>query len=432
MVPFGVIADDFTGASDVGVQFKKEGLETVVLTDVRSLKQIKNFDVAVIDTESRNITSTAAYNKVKKVVRSLKALGVKIVYKKIDSTLRGNIGAELDAVLDELGLRAAILSPAFPATGRTTVNGRQLVKGVPLAETEFAHDPIHPIKESHIATLIEPQTERGIAEINLPKVTEGTESLKLEIKSKVQAGAEVIVVDAETPADLKAIAKAAIDLNVLSCGSAGLAEGISYWLSSALQKGGCLVVSGSVNSVTLNQIQEAEKSMNVTVLEPDLVRILRSINDFEAEVGRLVDESLRTFSQGKDAIIRLAASKKDLSHALKFGAELGMDESETGKTILSLLGRICRKVLEEQGIGGLILVGGDTAIEVIKSLDARGIRIEGEFLPGIPLARLVGGRFEGLPIVTKAGGFGSEDALIISMKKLRRYSLSLGPRPSTM
>ena len=432
MVPFGVIADDFTGASDVGVQFKKEGLETVVLTDVRSQKQIKNFDVVVIDTESRNIGSEAAYNKVKKVVRSLKTLGVKIIYKKIDSTLRGNIGAELDAVLDELGLRAAILSPAFPATGRTTVNGRQLVKGIPLAETEFAHDPIHPIKESHIATLIQPQTVRGIAEISLPKVTEGTESLKLEIQSKIQDGAEVIVVDAETPADLKAIGKAAIDLHVLSCGSAGLAEGISYWLSSALQKRGCLVVSGSVNSVTLDQIQEAEKTMNVTVLEPDLLRVLGSTNDYEAEVGRLVDESLRTFSQGKETIIRLAGSRKELSQALKFGAELGMDEPETGKTILSVLGRICREVLEEQGINGLMLVGGDTAIEVIKSLDARGIRIEGEVLPGIPLAKLVGGRFDGMPIVTKAGGFGSEDALIVSMKKLRSYSLSLGPRPSTM
>jgi len=432
MVPFGVIADDFTGASDVGVQFKKEGLETVVLTDVKSLKQIRNFDVAVIDTESRNITFAAAYNKVRKIVRSLKTLRVKIVYKKIDSTLRGNIGAELDAVLDELGLKAAILSPAFPATGRTTVNGRQLVRGIPLGETEFAHDPIHPIKESHIPTLIGPQTERGIAEINLPKVTEGTESLKLEIQSKIQAGAEVIVVDAETPADLKAIAKAAIDLHALSCGSAGLAEGISYWLSSGLRKGRFLVVSGSVNSITLNQIQAAEKTMNVTVLEPDLARILRSINDYEAEVGRLVEEGSRALSQGKDTIIRLAASKKDLFHALRFGAELGMDESETGKTILSLLGRICKKVLEEQGINGLMLVGGDTAIEVIKSLDARGIRIEGEVLPGIPLAKLVGGRFEGLPIVTKAGGFGSEDALIISMKKLRSYSLSLGPRPSTI
>jgi len=419
MVPFGVIADDFTGASDVGVQFKKEGLETIVLTDVKSLRQIKNFDIVVIDTESRNTTSVAAYNRVKKVVRSLKALGVKILYKKIDSTLRGNIGAELDAVLDELGFRAAILSPAFPATGRTTVNGRQLVKGISLAETEFAHDPIHPIKESHIATLIEPQTERGIAQISLPKVTEGTESLKLEIQSKVQAGAEVIVVDAETPADLRAIAKAAIDLHVLSCGSAGLAEGISYWLTSALQKGGCLVVSGSVNSLTLDQIQAAEKTMNVTVIEPDLLRVLGSTDGYEAEVRRLVDESLRTFSQGKDTIIRLAGSRKELSNALEFGAELGMDELETGKTILSVLGRICREVLEEQGIDGLVLVGGDTAIEVIKSLDARGIRIEGEVLPGIPSAKLVGGRFDGMPIVTKAGGFGSEDALIVSMKKLR-------------
>lgn len=432
MAPFGVIADDFTGASDVAVQFKKEGFNTIVLTDMQSLKEAKNFDVVVIDAESRNETSEAAVNKMKDIVRSLKKFGVEIVYKKIDSTLRGNIGAELDAVMDELGSEAAIVVPAFPVTGRTTVNGKHLVEGIPMEETEFARDPLHPVKESHIATLIGPQTKRKVAEIYLPKVREGSESLKLEIENRKQAGFEVVVVDAETPADLKEIAKAALDLRALSCGSAGLAEGISYWLSSSLRKRRLLIVSGSVNSVTLNQIQAAEKTTNVKVLEPDLIRILRSAKDFDAEVGRLVDKAGEAFSRGKDIILRLAASREDLFQALRFGAELGMQEPETGRSILSLLGRACRRLLDDQEIDGLMLVGGDTAIEVINSIGARGITIEGEVLPGIPLGRLIGGRLAGLPTVTKAGGFGGEDALIVSIRKLRTYSLSLGPLPSTI
>jgi uncharacterized protein YgbK (DUF1537 family) len=369
---------------------------------------------------------------VKDIVRSLKKFGVEIVYKKIDSTLRGNIGAELDAVIDELGCEVAIVVPAFPETGRTTVNGKHLVEGIPLEETEFARDPLHPVKESQIATLIGPQTKRKVAEICLPKVREGAESLKLEIENRKQAGFEVVVVDAETPADLKEIAKAALDLRALSCGSAGLAEGISYCLSFSLRRRRLLIVSGSVNSVTLNQIQAAEKSTNVKVLEPDLIRILRSANDFDAEVGRLADKAGEAFSRGKDIILRLAASREDLFQAFRFGAELGMQEPKTGRSILSLLGRVCRRLLDDDEIEGLVLVGGDTAIEVINSIGARGITIEGEVLPGIPLGRLIGGRFAGLPTVTKAGGFGGEDALIVSIRKLRTYSLNLGPLPSTM
>ncbi|MFQ6094803.1 MAG: four-carbon acid sugar kinase family protein [Candidatus Bathyarchaeia archaeon] len=432
MARFGIIADDLTGASDVGIQFKKRGLETVVLTDVKSLEEVKNCDVIVVDTESRNETSRVAYKKVRDAVRGLKDLEVEVVYKKIDSTLRGNIGAELDAVMDELGSKAAIVAPAFPATGRTTVNGRQLVGGIPLEETEFARDPLHPIKVSHIPTLIGSQARRRVGVISLTDVRDGIGSLKREIQSQIWAGREVIVVDAETPADLMVIAKAALDFGILPCGSAGLAEGVSYWLSRALQKGRLLTISGSVNSVTLDQIQAAERVLNVKVLEPNILRILEDIKNYEADLERIVKEAAEAFAQEEDVTIRLAGSKEAVLEVQRFGCELGMDKLETARRILSFLGKASKKLLDDQKIAGLILVGGDTAIEVMKSIGACGIRIEGEVLPGVPLGRMIGGRFEGLPTVTKAGGFGREDALIICMRKLKDQSLSLGPLPSTM
>ena len=433
MAQFGIIADDFTGAGDVGIQFKKRGLETVVLTDVKSLEEVKNFDVVVIDTESRNETLVAAYNKVRDAARGLKDLEVELIYKKIDSTLRGNIGAELDALMDGLGLKAAIVAPAFPATGRTTKNGRQLVEGIPLEETEFARDPLQPTKESHIPTLIGSQTRRRIGAMNLTKVREGITSLKREIQSQIQAGWEIIAVDAETPADLVVIAKAALDFGMLPCGSAGLAEGVSYWLSRDLQRGRLLTVSGSVKSVTLNQILAAEKALGAKVLEPSLPWILQGGKNYETEMERMVKEAEDAFVQEKDIIIRMASSKEDVFEAQQLGRELGMNELETSRRILSFLGKVCGKVLEDQKVVGLILVGGDTAIEVIKSVGACGIRIEKEVLPGIPLGRMIRGKFDGLPTVTKAGGFGREDALIVSMRKLKNYSrcLTLGEQLAT-
>ncbi|RLI05767.1 hypothetical protein DRO22_02310, partial [Candidatus Bathyarchaeota archaeon] len=119
-----MIADDFTGACDVAVQFKKQGLETVVLTDIEFLGSFKGvFDVVVVDTETRNLTSEDAYRKVRRAVRLLRQNNVKLVYKKIDSTLRGNIGAEINAVIDELDVKAIIVAPAFPDQKRTVING---------------------------------------------------------------------------------------------------------------------------------------------------------------------------------------------------------------------------------------------------------------------------------------------------------------------
>ena len=121
-------------------------LKTAVLTELKNLPKFEEYDVIVIDSESRNNPPVDAYNRMKEIAAYLKETDRRLIYKKIDSTLRGNIGVELDAIIDELDLEAAIIAPSFPAAGRTTLNGRVFVNGVPLEETGFAHDPLKPIK----------------------------------------------------------------------------------------------------------------------------------------------------------------------------------------------------------------------------------------------------------------------------------------------
>jgi len=426
MARFGIISDDFTGACDVGIQFKKYGMETVVLASLEALSKVKNFEVVVIDIDSRNDPPDAAYDKAKAAAKALKGTGVTLVYKKMDSTLRGNIGAELDSAMSELNLKAALIAPAFPAANRTTLDGRQLLNGVPLDRTDFAHDPINPVRQSHIPTLVQGQTQRKIETINLSRVREGIGSLKREIQSLIESGNEILVVDAETQDDLKAIAKAALDSKVLPCGSAGLAEEVCYWLVSSLLQPRLLVVSGSVNNVTLNQICVLQKTLDVHVLEPDLLVVLAGGENRKSEAVRLIEEAKKAVDSGRDVVMRLAKSSDEIFKIQEFGRKVGMDHRDTARKILSFLGETSSVIIDGCNIERLILIGGDTATSVVNALGAYGIGIRDEVLPGIPLGIILGGDFDGLLAVTKAGGFGQEDALIGVVRKLRSLRLILG------
>jgi len=415
-----VIADDFTGACDAGVQFRKYGLKTAVLTHRERLDDLKgNFDVLVINTESRNVTPEVAYNRVRETVKSLREVGAWILFKKIDSTLRGNLGAELNAVVDELDLKAAIVAPALPAHNRTITDGYLYVRGIRLESTEFAQDPLHPVKESNIAVVIGRQTRRRIGNINLSKVRSKVESLKREFQRMIEDGNQIIVVDAEDQEDLARIARASADSDLLLCGSAGLAAEVSHLLTMRFLGSTLLVVSGSVNSVTLNQIMTAEKELNVRVLQPRLPEGLTSEQGWKTEVRDLVIEAEKAASEGRDIIIRLADSKSLISKAQKLDKELGMIELQVAEKLLSILGEASKKFIENYKIRGLILVGGDTSTGVINAINADGIEVEEEILPGIPMGRIIGGKFDGLRVVTKAGGFGDDYALVNIMRSLK-------------
>ena len=416
----GVIADDFTGACDVAVQFKKQGLETVVLTDIEFLGSFKGvFDVVVVDTETRNLTSEDAYRKVRRAVRLLRQNNVKLVYKKIDSTLRGNIGAEINAVMDELDVKAIIVAPAFPDQERTVINGHLLVNGEPLEKTEYAYDPLSPVSGSRVSMLIEKQAKKKVGEILLSQIRKDVDLIVKKIRSQIEAGKEVIVADAEIQSDLERIAEASLALNVLLCGSAGLASALSSRLAVQSR---VLVVSGSVNKVTLNQIEMAVKKLDVKLIEPVLSGILQDKERIDEVSDDLVEEAEKALAEGKDVIIRLAGSRSLISEIQDAGKRLGMNKLQVADLLLSILSRATRKILGGHCFKGLILIGGDTSIRIMDALGAKAIRSEGEFLPGIPSGRIIGGICDGMQVVTKAGGFGDRYTLVKIMKSLKGHA----------
>ncbi len=304
-----ILADDLTGACDAGVQFTGRGFPVTVWLDVARAGQ----GLSVITTASRNDPPALAREKVRQVCRRLGAP----LFKKIDSTLQGNVGQEVAAVMEEAGLRSAIVAPAFPAMGRVVREGWLEAPGGRI----------------HLPSLL---AEQGVP----PGVVE--------------------VPEIATDDDLARLARRALATSPrpLLVGSAGLARALAdqLWprvdLRDTAQVRATVFIIGSTNPVTRAQADRLAARPEVEVFR---------VGDGQGERRRLAG-FLATF--------------------------------------------------RERPPRGILVTGGDTAALVFELLGAEGMRLESELLTGIPWGRLIGGQADGLAVVTKAGGFGTEDALL--------------------
>lgn len=241
----GIVADDLTGACDTAVQFRRAGFETCVHVGHGAVHVAKNEapapshlpDVVAFNTESRHLPSDSARERVRAAAAALRAWGAWCVYKKIDSALRGPIAAELHEMLRAYPERTAVIAAAYPAQGRTTVDGRQLVHGVPVAESEFGADLLAPVRESHWRTLLTASgcfTKSDIVTVGLERLRGG--SLEPSRRGNLTGAwphARCVVFDAETGSDLERIAGWLIDRldRVLLVGTAGLAGSLAARLT---------------------------------------------------------------------------------------------------------------------------------------------------------------------------------------------------------
>jgi uncharacterized protein YgbK (DUF1537 family) len=423
-VRVGIIADDYTGAADTGVQFSKKRLKTSIVHDLKQIEETaERVDVLVFDTESRGDPKEVAYKKVALAAEEFKKTGVKILYKKIDSTLRGNLGVELDAAIDTLNVSAVILCPAYPKNGRITVGGFHLNNQSLIEDTEVAKDPESPVRQSHIPTLIQNQSEKKVSLVDIATVSLGMEKVKREVVRQLKEGNQIIVVDAISQRDLKTIAQAiaSLDQPVLVCGSGGLAEELpdAFGLGEDREEF-VVVIAGSVSEVTAQQIRIAAKTLNVKVVTVDVQRVLMGKEEGKLEATRVIDEAEEALHAGRDVVIRLAESLNALEEVKEAGKELGLTDREMRTLMGQILGRTSQAILKKGKLCGMVVTGGETAFNVYKALDVLEVRVEEEVLPGIPVVTIVGGPASGTRVVTKAGAFGNEDALVTAIEYLRK------------
>jgi D-threonate/D-erythronate kinase len=371
----GIQADDLTGACDTGAPFAARGLGTLVIVsdgDGPPALPRETPAVLVVDTESRTATGEEARARARAVGSALKAGPPRILYKKVDSTLRGHVAAELDGMLDGSGLAVALLAPAFPAQRRTVADGCLRVDGRPAGETAVARDPAFPRTGASVLGLLAAGGVAPVTAVPLATVRCGQDEVGRRLHRFAGTGGRVLAADAETDADLSVLASAGLEGPVLLAGSAGLAVA----LAARLPAGG---------------LKERE-APPLRLRRPMLVVAGSAHPATRAQIGRL-------------------GRREDLD-VLAPPASDGADDPARRRATAARLAAAARARIERWRPGTLVLTGGETAIAVLKALGAGGLRLAGEIEPGVALGALVGGPFAGLGLVTKAGGFGDAETLV--------------------
>jgi uncharacterized protein YgbK (DUF1537 family) len=436
-----IVADDLTGGADTGVQFRKKGLTTLFLPsghlNALDLSRFGHSEVLIVNTDSRGMPPEQAFSAVSSVLNTYDKTVFPIIYKKIDSTLRGNIGHEIDAILQQTEIPMAFVAPSLPAQNRTVAGGILMIAGKPVALTEMARDAVSPVNESHICTLVRKQSRRKVALIDLTCVSSGGKLLKKAVLEERDKGVQILIFDATRSDDLAHIAEVALsfDQPPLLVGSAGLADEVAKRICPSSDErmlpspGPALsplrnffVISGSASSVTHKQLQKLESKSR--------------ISSFVLHPSRLVERECEKEEYGRDLHLRITEALSHGHAILKVSSARVPSELDAGLSlpaeITRILGSIARAVLREvaemRGVDGLalLLTGGETAASVLNRMEVEGLEIEGELIGGIVMSRVTGKNLAGLAVITKAGAFGEEDAL----EKIVEMAVDYGDRMS--
>jgi uncharacterized protein YgbK (DUF1537 family) len=437
-----VVADDLTGAMDSGHEFAARGFETVLALGGGDRGEEPARDVCVVDTDSRSASAREAARAVEAVIDANPA---EVLYKKIDSTLRGNLVSEVDAAIAASGADLAVFAPAFPATGRGTAGGTQLVDGVPVTEAcNGAGGPTSAHLPTLLADSIYPVVECSIEELN-----RGPEAIR-ESLSSVDRSA-IVVCDATEEGDLDTIARVAAEVSErpVYVGSAGLARhvrlsgaepvgsssigppptddqpaasepagGESTGSESGTPKraetGRALAIAGSANPRTIEQVAALPAEWVIGL------DVARAIVDPETAAAEASDRAIETLSDGRAAVVTSVPDDGAIERAREAGRVAGGRE-DVGERIERALAAVVDAVYADASPENLFLTGGAIAGRVLDALDAAGVRLTGEATErGVPVGRIVGGRADGTMLITKAGGFGTERTIANCLARLRQ------------
>lgn len=413
MVKLLIIADDFTGALDTGVQFAKKGIETQIAgqSDINDIQISQTAQVLVVDSETRPLRAEDAYKGVYRLVRWAIDNGISTVYKKTDSALRGNVGAELKAVTDAAG-QPVYFIPAYPVIKRITIDGIHYIDGVPLEESEFGRDPFEPVKSSDISEILKSNAQVEVESVGLGNNPEET-----------VAGNKVIVFDAKSDSDIfERICrlKAENKLKFLS-GCAGFAA----FLPEAMglqgrvhldyhKKDGLYVACGSLNPITKRQIEYAHACGFLRIN----LKSHQKLNPgyYDTREGRGFLESVyQACRKHKKVIVDTFDLEGD--DALLYAQAHGITREEIRYLVTQCHSRIMN-YLVEQGINNtFFMTGGDTLMGFMKTISGAQLIPVSELSQGTVLSQLKWKNHQ-LQVVSKSGGFGEEDVLVKLAEKL--------------
>lgn len=408
MILLLILADDFTGALDTGVQFAACGISTRVIVGDDIDFSAYQATVLVVDTETRHLPPEAAASVVSRLTKNAIRAGVRFLYKKTDSALRGNIGAELAALFKASGSRQLPFLPAFPQIGRITQNGVHYINGVPVTESPFGNDPFEPVRHSMVTALLSEQT--AVPAYSYPVLHEG---------DALPGDEGILVFDATTAEDLAETGRQMFrgEPPQVLAGCAGFGAVLPELLGlngrppavhPSLEPR-LLVICGSVNPITLAQMDAAERS---------------GFCRFRLTLRQKLEPGYWKSDEGKECLTQIEAMLAENPCCIiesndaggneptaRYAAELGIDKETLRLRIAGSLGHMFGALFASPSVGTLLLTGGDTLLQCMNHAGVRELEPVCELESGVVLARFT---YNGCTrhVITKSGGFGQSDLLI--------------------
>ena len=422
MQKYIVIADDLTGSNATCSLFKKIGLRAA---SILKLQGDINYDVDVISysTASRGLDKEEAYKKVSEAIKILKNKDVLVYNKRIDSTLRGNIGTEINAMLDNLeDDRIAVVIPSYPDSGRIVVNKTMLVNGVLLENSDAGKDPKTPIKTSCVESLIQKGIKYSSTYFTLSDIEQPIEEIVKKIQEAIKKS-RVLIFDAVNNEDIIKISKAIIhsDIDIVTVDPGPF----TLYYSKELQKKNhlekkILMVIGSVTATTKKQIE-------YILQEEDIFLVKMKVEDFFEketclkEIERIIAYIKKGIASYDLFLVTTSPigdeKKADLQ---KLAENLNTTVEEISKIIANTLTETVVKILKEtQKFEGIYSSGGDITIALLEKLKAIGVEIREEVIPLAAYGRIIGGDFPNLKLVSKGGMVGDEKTIKLCLHKIK-------------
>ena len=407
-----IIADDLTGATDTGVQLSKKGYDTNLFLNHINNSNNSSF-VKVIDSETRELSPVEAKKKLRKILKNINFSSEDIIYKKIDSTLRGNIMLEIKETMNITERDLCIFTPAFPDNNRLVLGGYLLIENLLLGESDYNNEDLEPSEISYIPDYLRMNSEISIDLIDIKEVVKGPENLKLQIKKLKKDQKQVIIFDAINNKHLANIIKGSQEIKspILYAGSAGLANHLTKLdtLKTStdnfiIEKNASpfLMVIGSRRNIIDEQINYLKEKLEIEEVKIDIIKILQNK---EENFSVYINKVINCLNENKHVILRPLVNNNLID----------LEFEEKKKEVKNILGNITSNIIKIMDVKNLLLSGGDTAIGVCQSIGINKLKILQEILPGIPLSKAIDNK---LNVITKAGGFGDQKTLYKIIMKL--------------
>jgi uncharacterized protein YgbK (DUF1537 family) len=405
----GCIADDFTGATDLANTLVKGGMTAVQVIGVPT-GPLPEADAIIIALKSRTAPVGEAVAQSLSACEALLAAGAKQIFWKycstFDSTDQGNIGPVADALLKRLGSGFALACPAFPTNGRTIYLGHLFVGNALLNESGMENHPLTPMTDANLVRVLGRQTDGAVGLVPFNIVEQGAAATRQAMMRLAEQGRHYAIVDAVTDQHLLAIGEAAAQHALITGGSgvamglpenfrrAGLLPARGNAASLPPMQGMAAVVAGSCSRATLGQIGLARD--HVPVLELDAL----ATPDAAALTAQALDWVAGKLAADRPVVIAASAPPEKVA-ALQ--AKLGRDAA--GALIETAMAAIAEGLVA-QGVGRLVVAGGETSGAVVQRLGVTALRIGPEIDPGVPWTFA---EPRGLHLALKSGNFGARD-----------------------